>query len=51
MSGLILYYIPSSGIQLFMGARGTANLEENGIGRERKAEDQAKSCQGLHLLG
>jgi hypothetical protein len=31
--------IQSRRTQLFMGARGTANLEENGIGRGRKAED------------
>jgi hypothetical protein len=35
-------YTPSRRIQLFVGARGTANLEENGIGRGRKAEDQVE---------
>jgi hypothetical protein len=25
-----------------MGARGTANLEENGIGREKRNEDQVE---------
>ena len=44
--------IQSRGIQLFVGVRGTANLEENGIGRGRKAEDQIKcTSQGLRLLG
>jgi hypothetical protein len=32
--------ILSHGIQLLVGARGTANLEENGIGREKRNEDQ-----------
>ena len=43
--------ILSRGIQLFVGTRGTANLGENEMGRGRRAEDQAKSYQGLRLLG
>ena len=42
--------ILSRGIQLFVGVRGTANLEGNGIGREGEAGDQAKLSRS-RLLG
>jgi hypothetical protein len=35
---IALEVIPSHGIQLFVGARGTANLEGNG--NKRESEDQ-----------
>jgi hypothetical protein len=38
--------IPSLGIQLFVGARGTTNLEGNGR-KGRKAGDQAKLSRSL----